>query len=31
VDTNIVKELKGIVEGGGFPIKGSWGTDYDKL
>jgi hypothetical protein len=31
VDTNVAKELKGIVEGGGFPIKGSWGTDYDKL
>ena len=25
------KELKNIVEMGGFPIKGSWGTDYDKL
>ena len=25
------KQLKEIVEGGGFPIKASWGMDYDKL
>ena len=25
------KNLKKIVEGGGFPIKADWGTDYGKL
>jgi hypothetical protein len=28
---DMVKRLKEIIEGGGFPIKASWGMDYDKL
>jgi hypothetical protein len=31
VDMGMVKRLKEIIEGGGFPIKASWGMDYDKL
>jgi hypothetical protein len=31
VDRGMIKELKEIVEGGGFPIKGSWGEDYSKV
>lgn len=30
-DTTQAKRLKEIVEGSGFPIKASWGTDYSKL
>jgi hypothetical protein len=30
-DTVKAKKLKEIIEDGGFPIKASWGTDYDKL
>ena len=31
VDPNQIKDLKDIIEEGGFPIKASWGTDYGKL
>jgi hypothetical protein len=31
VDTDTIVKLKGIIEGGGFPIKGSWGVDYSKV
>jgi hypothetical protein len=31
IDISIIKELKEIVEGSGFPIKAEWGTDYSKL
>jgi len=31
VDKGKIKELKEIIEGGGFPIKGSWGEDYSKV
>jgi hypothetical protein len=31
VDRGMIKELKEIIEGGGFPIKGSWGEDYSKV
>jgi hypothetical protein len=30
-DTSQAKRLKEIIEEGGFPVKGSWGTDYSKL
>lgn len=30
-DTSEAKKLKEIVEGAGFPIKASWGTNYSKL
>ena len=28
---DVARELKGVIEGGGFPIKASWGTDYSKV
>ena len=31
VDSNMIKDLKDIIEEGGFPIKASWGLDYGKL
>ena len=31
VDPNSIKDLKDIIEEGGFPIKASWGEDYGKL
>jgi hypothetical protein len=31
VDPNMIKDLKDIIEEGGFPIKASWGLDYGKL
>jgi hypothetical protein len=31
VDPNMIKDLKDIIEEGGFPIKASWGIDYGKL
>ena len=31
VDRGKIGELKEIVEGGGFPIKASWGVDYSKV
>jgi hypothetical protein len=31
VDKELVKGLKGIIEGSGFPVKASWGLDYGKL
>ena len=33
IDSDMVnaKKLKEIIEDGEFPIKASWGTDYDKL
>jgi len=31
VDPNMIKDLKDIVEEGGFPVKASWGLDYGKL
>ena len=31
IDKNMIKDLKNIIEGGGFPIKASWGLDYGKL
>ena len=31
VDKTIIKELKEIIEDGGFPIKASWGKTYGKL
>jgi len=30
-DTNGARKLKEIIEEGGFPIKASWGMNYDKL
>lgn len=27
----VITELKGLIEGGGFPIKASWGVDYSKV
>jgi len=30
-DKEWAKELKGIIEAGGFPIKASWGLDYGKV
>jgi len=31
VDKSVLKDLKEIVEGSGFPVKGSMGTDYSIL
>jgi hypothetical protein len=31
VDPNMIKDLKDIIEEGGFPVKASWGLDYGKL
>jgi len=31
VDKNKIKDLKEIIEEGGFPIKASWGLDYGKV
>ena len=31
VDRNMIKDLKDIIEEGGFPVKASWGLDYGKL
>jgi hypothetical protein len=31
VDKNKIKDLKEIIEVGGFPIKASWGLDYGKV
>ena len=31
VDRNMIKDLKDIIEDGGFPVKASWGLDYGKL
>ena len=31
VDKNLVAGLKAIIEGSGFPIKASWGLDYEKV
>ena len=31
VDPNMIKDLKDIIEEGGFPIKANWGLDYGKL
>lgn len=31
VDPNWIRDLKNIIEEGGFPIKASWGVDYGKL
>ena len=31
VDKNKIKDLKEIIEDGGFPIKASWGLDYGKV
>jgi hypothetical protein len=31
VDKELVKGLKEIIEGSGFPVKASWGLDYGKL
>ncbi len=31
IDKNIIKGLKEIIEGSGFPVKASWGLDYGKL
>jgi hypothetical protein len=28
---DVARRLKGVIEGGGFPIKASWGTDYSKV
>lgn len=30
-DASMAKKLKELVEGGGFPIKVSWGSDYSKV
>jgi hypothetical protein len=27
----LVAGLKAIIEGSGFPIKASWGLDYEKV
>ena len=31
VDKEIIKELKGIIEEGGYPIKANWGKTYGNL
>jgi hypothetical protein len=31
IDKNIIRGLKEIIEGSGFPVKASWGLDYGKL
>ncbi len=31
VDKELIKGLKEIIEGGGFPIKASWGKDYGNV
>ena len=31
IDKNLIKGLKEIIEGSGFPVKASWGLDYGKL
>jgi hypothetical protein len=31
VDKRYIKDLKEIIEDGGFPIKASWGLDYGKV
>jgi hypothetical protein len=31
VNTDTIVKLKEIVEGGGFPIKASWGENYGNL
>jgi DNA polymerase I-like protein with 3'-5' exonuclease and polymerase domains len=31
VDTDLIRGLKEIIEGSGFPVKASWGLDYGKL
>ena len=31
VDKEMIKGLKEIIEGSGFPVKASWGLDYGKL
>jgi hypothetical protein len=31
VDKGLVAGLKAIIEGSGFPIKASWGLDYEKV
>ena len=31
VDKKCIKDLKEIIEDGGFPIKASWGLDYGKV
>jgi len=31
VDPTCIKDLKDIIEEGGFPVKASWGLDYGKL
>ena len=30
-DKSVIKGLKDIIEGGGFPIKASWGKDYGNV
>jgi hypothetical protein len=31
IDKGIIRGLKEIIEGSGFPVKASWGLDYGKL
>lgn len=31
IDKDLVRGLKELIEGSGFPVKASWGTDYGKL
>jgi hypothetical protein len=31
IDKELIKGLKEIIEGSGFPVKASWGLDYGKL
>jgi len=31
IDKDLIKGLKEIIEGSGFPVKASWGLDYGKL
>ena len=31
IDKNIIRGLKEIIEGSGFPVKANWGLDYGKL
>ena len=31
IDKDIIRGLKEIIEGSGFPVKASWGLDYGKL
>jgi len=31
IDKSLIKGLKEIIEGSGFPVKASWGLDYGKL